>query len=51
MDNLITEEYKAQFLSEHYSRIGITVNTESESPRAEIAVDIVETVVAVNLCP
>jgi predicted RND superfamily exporter protein len=46
MDNLITEEYKAQFLSEHYSRIIITVNTESESPRAEIAVDIVETVVA-----
>lgn len=46
VNNFITDEYKAQFLSENYSRVILTINTERESPRAEIAVDIVETVVA-----
>ncbi|OQC11500.1 MAG: putative membrane protein YdgH [Tenericutes bacterium ADurb.Bin087] len=46
MDNLLTDEYKAQFLSDNYSRVILRINTETESPRAEIAVDVVETVVA-----
>lgn len=45
LESLITPEYKKQFISEHYSRVIISINSESESPRAEKAVDIIEMVV------
>ncbi|MGI6674876.1 MAG: efflux RND transporter permease subunit [Bacilli bacterium] len=46
IEDMISENFKKQFISENYSRVIISINTETESPRAEKAVNIIETVVA-----
>ncbi|MGI6714530.1 MAG: efflux RND transporter permease subunit [Bacilli bacterium] len=46
IENMISENFKKQFISANYSRVIISINTETESPRAEKAVQIIETVVA-----
>lgn len=46
IQSMISDNLKDQFISEHYSRVIITINTDTECPEAEAAVTIVETTVA-----